>query len=595
MKKGSWFLSVFTILCLDMGFLWAAPAVETDGPKGVLLLPDNISVELVSPQRGTLMLTGKDGGIELPQGQYRLESWTLEKKDEQGQAWRLSGDLTTARMVEIGPDPAQPEIKPEPIHCNLQVSPSHDSMDFTLGLTGPSGERLRVDAPGVKSDQLPTPTFVLYNEDKSYQKSYDFQSQCCGNYRFSWTPPVGAAGPFQVDLKVAGPFAIDFEPRNLTELTEETIAQMQKAAEEAAARRRTEIRKIIRTAIWIVAAYVCIITVAVFGLLKFRKRIAATSWGRTKFSTRWLILALGAFLLLALDPLLQLVRGNCELMDTVFQSGSFLVLLLAGALLVWAVRKAPTKWPFVTIFLYGVLFVLFLIPVLFMVFCAMGRPDTGLSNVDLSNWTDFYGTLFTAPGAEVWLIWLIIAALLIVQASLLIIPVRITHGRPKPRRGIWWTATMAGLLYTALLFFAGLSILAAGWGDSFLDDHLPRAMFWILVYILPVNWAAWLVAFGLFSRSMEPDSFIRRLMQWLIRGSILELLVAVPSHIIVRHRDVCCAHGVTAAGISAGLAVMFFAFGPGLYFLYADRIRRRKPNLPDTPDPHGTEPVPSNN
>ena len=75
-----------------------------------------------------------------------------------------------------------------------------------------------------------------------------------------------------------------------------------------------------------------------------------------------------------------------------------------------------------------------------------------------------------------------------------------------------------------------------------------------------------------------------------MRGSILELLIAVPSHIIVRHKDVCCAHAVTAAGIAAGLAVMFFSFGPGIYFLYVERIRKRKPGLSgDTKSPLALE------
>lgn len=222
-----------------------------------------------------------------------------------------------------------------------------------------------------------------------------------------------------------------------------------------------------------------------------------------------------------------------------------------------------------------------LVPVLGAVFFSVGRPSDTFFDITLSDWSDFYGELLGFSQPEVWIIWLIIVVLLIVQASLLIIPVRVTHGRPKPQRGIWWTAAMAALLYTMLLFFAALSIMAAVWGDD-----MPETLFWIIVAIVPVNWIVWLAVFGLFSKSLDPQSFIRRLMQRLIAGSILELLIAVPSHIIVRHRDVCCAHGLTAAGITAGLAVLFFAFDPGLYFLYADRIRSRRPNLsPSPPQP----------
>ena len=91
-----------------------------------------------------------------------------------------------------------------------------------------------------------------------------------------------------------------------------------------------------------------------------------------------------------------------------------------------------------------------------------------------------------------------------------------------------------------------------------------------------VNWLAWLVIFRLFANRADPKSYIKRIVKWLMRGSILELLIAVPSHIIVRHKNVCCAQMTTAAGIAAGLAVMFFAFGPGLYYLYRERIKSKK-------------------
>jgi hypothetical protein len=205
-----------------------------------------------------------------------------------------------------------------------------------------------------------------------------------------------------------------------------------------------------------------------------------------------------------------------------------------------------------------------------------GQPETTITGIELDDFGEFYGGLFTIEEPAVLIAWAIILAIIAAQACLLIVPVRIKHQRPKARRGIWFTAIIAALLYTALLFAATMSIMMAVYGDD-----ISEPVFWVIVGILPLNWIGWSVAFCLFSRSMEPESFIRRLMHWLIGGSILELLIAVPSHIIVRHRDVCCAHGLTAAGLTTGLAVIFFAFGPGLYFLYADRIRSKQPNLPE--------------
>ncbi|HPO70726.1 MAG TPA: hypothetical protein PKV53_10500 [Anaerohalosphaeraceae bacterium] len=223
MKRTNRLVVISFALLAGFSFLF----VSGQGTKGILLLPEGISVELYSSQNGTLMLSAKDGRAELPQGPYRLESWTLEKADPQGRVWKLSGDLTTAKMINIGPEPVQLDIQAEPIACKLNVVMTSQTVNFELSLNGPNGERLRVDGPGVKRDNLPQPAFVLYNSDRSFLQTYDFQSQCCGNYRLNWTPPQGVQGPFWIDVKVTGPFTLDFQPKTLDELTEETIAKMQ--------------------------------------------------------------------------------------------------------------------------------------------------------------------------------------------------------------------------------------------------------------------------------------------------------------------------------------------------------------------------------
>jgi len=51
----------------------------------------------------------------------------------------------------------------------------------------------------------------------------------------------------------------------------------------------------------------------------------------------------------------------------------------------------------------------------------------------------------------------------------------------------------------------------------------------------------------------------------------------VPSHVIVRRRDDCCAPAGTFWGIATGISVMLLCFGPGVFFLFVERFQRLKP------------------
>ncbi|MCU0787347.1 MAG: hypothetical protein MUC91_04040, partial [Verrucomicrobia bacterium] len=83
--------------------------------------------------------------------------------------------------------------------------------------------------------------------------------------------------------------------------------------------------------------------------------------------------------------------------------------------------------------------------------------------------------------------------------------------------------------------------------------------------LILIFWVFWGLLFWRFARADAPAGMFQRCLNWLLRGSILELLIAVPSHIIVRRRGDCCAPGATFLGIVTGVAVMLLCFGPGVF------------------------------
>jgi hypothetical protein len=76
-------------------------------------------------------------------------------------------------------------------------------------------------------------------------------------------------------------------------------------------------------------------------------------------------------------------------------------------------------------------------------------------------------------------------------------------------------------------------------------------------------------------RLFDPQT---RIYRWIIKGSVLELLVAIPSHVIVRQRNECTSPEVTSFGVATGIALLLMSLGPGALFLYRARMRRISPS-----------------
>jgi len=168
--------------------------------------------------------------------------------------------------------------------------------------------------------------------------------------------------------------------------------------------------------------------------------------------------------------------------------------------------------------------------------------------------------------------WICVGTVIAGQALLLWLKVDTTQKRLKPRTRLLLSAITTGLflaiLTLSIIFCAGLGIR----GDKFMDI-LPDTFPATAVFICYAgSWLVWgIVFYRLYRNSDDPVS---RAVTWLLRGSVLELLIAVPAHVVARRRDDCSAPVVTSYGIAAGLAIMLISFGPGVLLLYRKRMER---------------------
>jgi hypothetical protein len=168
-----------------------------------------------------------------------------------------------------------------------------------------------------------------------------------------------------------------------------------------------------------------------------------------------------------------------------------------------------------------------------------------------------------------WLFWLPVGMVVCGEAALLFLRVDTSRQRLRPRAHIAISGTVAAGL-TALLTAAAIWCVGfVARGDDFANSFVIASAKEIVCFVAAL-WALWGIFFYVYLRGSSDA--VTRVISWLLRGSVLELLIAVPSHIIVRRKDDCSAPIATSFGIATGIAIMLLSFGPSVLLLYKKRI-----------------------
>lgn len=250
------------------------------------------------------------------------------------------------------------------------------------------------------------------------------------------------------------------------------------------------------------------------------------------------------------------------------------------------------KWALLVAILYGLILTVIAWPIIASAFIPLevkGDIITITKSEVLKSFSsiDFKG----------FLSWQFLAALTIMvvgQLALLVVPVDIAEKRPVAKRRLVFPIVASGLMMALLItglvvstseFLvrgrerAGLTLFALAGQDSAADlkEVFSEPTFIRAICVFIFAWLLWALVFFRWTRKLKPEGLIEKQCRLLYRGSILEMLVAVPTHVIARSRDYCCAGASTFVGIVLGISVMLFSFGPGVFFLFADRWKKIHP------------------
>lgn len=220
--------------------------------------------------------------------------------------------------------------------------------------------------------------------------------------------------------------------------------------------------------------------------------------------------------------------------------------------------------------------------------------------------------------------WGIMGVFVLAQTALLTVPVAVNRGRSDSKRHILWPMLAVTFLLANLVYWGinSLAVLAFDFESVFqpsgyfveqMEDvlehgvlanwfgwqiSLDRGWYFVAGVLFPIGlvWLVWGLVFYKYFWRVDAESWLRRWLRNLVRGSVLELLILLPTHLAIRNKNECCAAGVSFAGIVTGLAVMLTCFGPGVMFLYLDRARRlRSGKKTKTPNTSSTSEVDETN
>ncbi len=139
---------------------------------------------------------------------------------------------------------------------------------------------------------------------------------------------------------------------------------------------------------------------------------------------------------------------------------------------------------------------------------------------------------------------------------------------PVKKRRLIIPVIIAAVMMTVLI--AGITLALAELIFESPGDWFDYA-FWAIVAL---SWLAWGVIFFIWGTKTQRYKTLRNFVSTMFAGSLLSLMISIPSHIIVSKRPGCLVGLGTALGIYSGVFVMFWAFGPGIILLFLREIRK---------------------
>jgi hypothetical protein len=127
----------------DGAFLKVKPAEGV--VWGTVRVPETITEFTAVGTSGHFVRKPEKGEFKLPVGKYRVDGWQLERKDDKGAKWMLSGyGFGVAASFQVSAGNAAAVHVGEPVYAAVQMTETRSDLGFSLSLLGSLGENVQI-------------------------------------------------------------------------------------------------------------------------------------------------------------------------------------------------------------------------------------------------------------------------------------------------------------------------------------------------------------------------------------------------------------------------------------------------------------------
>jgi hypothetical protein len=148
-------------------------AAAEDVVYGRVKVPEAISEFAAEGENGLFTIRPDKGTGKLPVGQYRIQSWKIERKDDKGNTWTLAGQRFADKGIFDVNETAVTDLDVgEPIICTLAVQKKEAVYYFRRELKGRLGEEIKLTRNGATPSP---PELRIKKEDGTYDRTFSFE------------------------------------------------------------------------------------------------------------------------------------------------------------------------------------------------------------------------------------------------------------------------------------------------------------------------------------------------------------------------------------------------------------------------------------